>query len=73
VLCGSIAARNNPPGPEFQSRLRDARELARSGRGAEAARLWMSALEIAPYFYPALMHGAGNDSDERWVVLIVDV
>ena len=37
---------NSPLAAQLQSRLRDARELARSGRGAEAARLWMSALEI---------------------------
>jgi aspartyl/asparaginyl beta-hydroxylase (cupin superfamily) len=46
---------NNPPGPELQSRLRDARELARSGRGAEAARLWMSALELDPGNVEALL------------------
>ena len=46
---------NNPPAPELQSRLRDARELARAGRGAEAARLWMSALEIEPGNVEALL------------------
>jgi len=46
---------NDPLAPELQSRLRDARELARSGRGAEAARLWMSALEIDPGNVEALL------------------
>jgi aspartyl/asparaginyl beta-hydroxylase (cupin superfamily) len=46
---------NSPPGPELQSRVRDARELARSGRGAEAARLWVSVLEIDPGNVEALL------------------
>jgi aspartyl/asparaginyl beta-hydroxylase (cupin superfamily) len=46
---------NSPPGPELQSRVRDARELARSGRGAEAARLWLSVLELDPGNVEALL------------------
>jgi len=46
---------NNPLADPLQSRLRDARELARNGRGVEAARLWMSALEIDPGNVEALL------------------
>jgi aspartyl/asparaginyl beta-hydroxylase (cupin superfamily) len=46
---------NSPLAAQLQSRLRDARELARSGRGDEAARLWMSALEIDPGNVEALL------------------
>jgi len=46
---------NSPLAAQLQSRLRDARELARNGRGDEAARLWMSALEIDPGNVEALL------------------
>jgi aspartate beta-hydroxylase len=46
---------NSPLAAQLQSRLRDARELARTGRGAEAARLWMSVLETAPGNVEALL------------------
>jgi len=46
---------NSPLAAQLQSRLRDAQELARNGRGAEAARLWMSVLEVAPGNVEALL------------------
>jgi aspartyl/asparaginyl beta-hydroxylase (cupin superfamily) len=46
---------SNTPAHELQTRLRDAREIARGGRAADAARLWMSVLEIDPRNVEALM------------------
>ena len=40
---------------EVQTRVREARELARSGRGAEAARLWQSVLAMDPGNVDALL------------------
>jgi predicted TPR repeat methyltransferase len=49
---------NLPNDAPLQALSLEARELARAGRGHEAARLWHRALTIEPCFYPSPLHQA---------------